>query len=105
MRASRPRRWVGLAAVALATAALLLVPFAAMSLTGEVDWGWGDFVAVAADERTLCFDRVHAGQRLRCTFNLSPTEVPLRRHNGALIETGPVLAAALRPYAALIEEI
>jgi alpha-glucosidase len=66
---------------------------------------WGDFVAVAADERTLCFDRVHAGQRLRCTFNLSPTEVPLRRHNGALIETGPVLAAALGPYAALIEEI
>ncbi|URD60941.1 alpha-amylase family glycosyl hydrolase [Sphingomonas sp. KRR8] len=66
---------------------------------------WGEFVPITADDRTLCFERVHDGQRLRCTFNLSPDEVPLRRHDGAMIETGPVLADALGPYAALIEEI
>ena len=30
--------------VALATGALLLIPFAAMRLTDEVSWGWVDFV-------------------------------------------------------------
>lgn len=39
-------RWIGSAArVALATGLLLLVPWVAMQLTDEVDWGWGDFAA------------------------------------------------------------
>jgi hypothetical protein len=42
---------------------------------------------------------------LRCTFNLSDSEAPLSRRNGALFSTGRVLADALGPYSALIEEI
>lgn len=37
-----------LAAVALATGALLLIPLAAMQFTREVDWGLGDFLLAAA---------------------------------------------------------
>lgn len=37
-----------LVGVALATAALLLVPLAAMRFTREVSWGWGDFLLAFA---------------------------------------------------------
>ncbi len=66
---------------------------------------WGSLEVVEAGEQRLIFDRTYRGQTIRCTFNLSADEAPLRRHNGALITTGPVLADALGPYAALLEEI
>jgi alpha-glucosidase len=66
---------------------------------------WGRLEVLEAGPQVLSFERSYAGQRVRCTFNLSGVEAPLRRHNGALVETGRVLADALGPYAALIEEI
>jgi hypothetical protein len=66
---------------------------------------WGSIEVVEAGTQRLVIEREHGGRRLRCTFNLSETEAPLTRHNGALFITGSVLADALGPYAALIEEI
>ena len=66
---------------------------------------WGRLEVCEAGAQLLVFERSYAGRTVRCTFNLSDVEAPLRRHNGALIETGRVLADALGPYAALIEEI
>jgi alpha-glucosidase len=66
---------------------------------------WGSIEVVEAGAQRLVLEREHGGRRLRCTFNLSDTEAPLTRHNGALFATGSVLADALGPYAALIEEI
>ena len=66
---------------------------------------WGRLEVREARAQLLVFERSYGGRTVRCTFNLSDVEAPLRRHNGALIETGRVLADALGPYAALIEEI
>ena len=66
---------------------------------------WGSMEVREAGEQLLVFDRCHAGKRLRCSFNLSDREAPLARHDGALLTTGSVLADALGPYSALIEEI
>ncbi len=66
---------------------------------------WGTMEVVEAGPQTLVFERAFAGQRLRCTFNLSANEAPLSPHNGALLSVGDVLANALGPFAALIEEI
>ena len=65
----------------------------------------GTLEIVEAGRQKLVFERAFGGQRLRCTFNLSESEAPLGRHNGALLTVGNVLADALGPYAALIEEI
>jgi len=66
---------------------------------------WGTIEILEAGAQKLVFERAHADQRLRCTFNLSDVEVPLMPHNGPLISAGQVLANALGPYAALIEEL
>ena len=66
---------------------------------------WGDFELLEAGGQKLVFERAAEGQRLRCTFNLSGTEAPLSPHNGALFTTGNVMANALGPYAAMIEDI
>lgn len=66
---------------------------------------WGTMEILEAGPQKLVFERAFAGQRLRCTFNLSANEAPLSPHNGALVSVGDVLANALGPFAALIEEI
>ncbi|CAA9518418.1 MAG: GH13_23 / GH13_40 / GH13_31 / GH13_17 / GH13_ 30 / GH13 / GH13_29 / GH13_35 / GH13_16 / GH13_36 / G H13_20 / GH13_4 / GH13_2 / GH13_1 / GH13_37 [uncultured Sphingomonas sp.] len=66
---------------------------------------WGRLVIREAAQRQLVFDRSYGGRTVRCTFNLGDAEIPLRRNDGALMTTGLVLADALGPYAALLEEI
>ncbi len=66
---------------------------------------WGTMNVVEAGRQKLVFERAFGDQRLRCTFNLSDDEVPLSPHNGSLFRVGNVLANALGPFAALIEEI
>ena len=66
---------------------------------------WGAMEIIEAGPQTLVFERAYGEQRLRCTFNLSPDEAPLSPHNGALFNVGEVLANALGPYSALVEEI
>ena len=66
---------------------------------------WGTMEIVEAGPQKLVFERSFGGHGLRCSFNLSAHEAPLSPQNGALLTVGEVLANALGPYAALIEEI
>ena len=66
---------------------------------------WGSIAILEASRQLLVFEREHDGQRIRCTFNLSDREAPLSPHDGALFTAGSVLADALGPYSALVEEI
>jgi hypothetical protein len=59
---------------------------------------------VEAGEHKLVFDRVHDDRRLRCTFNLSATNVPHGSSGQPLFATGSVTTSALGAYAAIIEE-
>jgi hypothetical protein len=52
----------------------------------------------------LVFDRVDAGERLRCAFNLSEGPMPLETSGRVLIGTGEA-AGVLGAYAALIEAV
>lgn len=65
-----------LSGVALATAALLLLPLLAMQVTDEVSWGWGDFLA--------------AGVLL---FGTGTAIVLVRRHFGPSLARTAVVAA------------
>jgi alpha-glucosidase len=65
----------------------------------------GGLEIVEAGAQLLVFDRLDGGRRIRCTFNLSNREAQLSRRGGALFTTGSVLADALGPYSALLEEI
>jgi alpha-glucosidase len=58
-----------------------------------------------AGDALLVFDRSAAGQRLRCTFNLSASTVTSDRSGKTILSTGQVDGSSLGPYGAVIEEI
>ncbi len=66
---------------------------------------WGRIDIVTVDGGLLAFDRTHAGQRLRCSFNLSSEPVAITRVGQALTATGNMPDHQIGPYAALIEEL
>jgi alpha-glucosidase len=66
---------------------------------------YGAMQVIEAGERLLVFDRSAGGQRLRCTFNLSQTQVSFHSSGTAILTAGEVDGGELGPYAALIEEI
>jgi hypothetical protein len=51
------------------------------------------------------FARSEAGEKLRCTFNLSSSPAPFRPSGKRLISTGDCAEGKLGAYAALIEEL
>jgi alpha-glucosidase len=71
---------------------------------GQPALRWGALEMVEAGEHKLVFDRVHDDRRLRCTFNLSATNVPHCSSGQPLLATGSVTTSALGAYAAIIEE-
>jgi alpha-glucosidase len=66
---------------------------------------WGGLEVVEAGEQRLVFDRCRDGRRLRCTFNLSESELPFAPAGRQLFRTGPVSPSSLGAYAAAIEEL
>ncbi len=65
----------------------------------------GHIELVEAGPQLLVFDRRDAGQKLRCTFNLSGSSAPFRPSGRRLIATGDCAEGTLGAYAALIEEL
>jgi alpha-glucosidase len=65
----------------------------------------GSLQIVEASERRLVFDRVACGEHLRCTFNLSESELAHASAGETLIRSGAVADTVLGPYAAVIEVI
>jgi alpha-glucosidase len=65
----------------------------------------GTMALIAADEHLLIFERGHEGKRLRCSFNLSETNVAFEPNGRALIHTGGLGDGLLGPYEAIVEEI
>jgi alpha-glucosidase len=65
----------------------------------------GAMELIEAGEQCVVFERKHARERLRCTFNLSPHPSPFTPAGTVLISNGDVGADQLGPYAAAIEEI
>jgi len=65
----------------------------------------GAMRVIEAGDALLVFDREDAGQRLRCTFNLSEQPAPFQQSGKALLATGQVDDSSLGPYGAVIEEL
>ena len=65
----------------------------------------GQITVVEAGPQRLIFDRASAGDKLRCTFNLSDSIAPFRNSGRLVVSTGEVTKDTLGAYAALIEEI
>jgi alpha-glucosidase len=59
-----------------------------------------DMTLLPVDAQVLAYERSHAGQRVRCTLNLSgrPARLPLPAHRGAavLLEGSSVDGATLK---------
>lgn len=60
---------------------------------------------VEAGEQLLAFERSAAGERLRCTFNLSDRPAHSAPCGRPLISAGQVDAGDIGPYGALVEVI
>ena len=60
---------------------------------------------VEAGEQKLVFDRSAAGERVRCTFNLSSSPTSFASSGTRLAQCGEVSESALGPYAATLESI
>jgi len=60
---------------------------------------------VEAGEQLLAFDRSAAGERLRCTFNLSDRPAPFAPCGRPLICSGEVDGHRIGPYAAVVEVV
>jgi hypothetical protein len=60
---------------------------------------------IEAGDDLLTFDRSAAGERLRCTFNLSDRPVSFSPTGTRLLAAGEVDGTTLGPYAAVVEEI
>ena len=65
----------------------------------------GSMSVVRADSGMLVFERAADGQRLRCTFNLSPRAAGHEPSGKAIVSTGDLDGGLLGPYSAVIEEI
>ena len=65
----------------------------------------GSMEIIEAGEQLLIFERVEAGERLRCTFNFSDQPLIFAAAGKVLMRSGDVDAGHLGPYAALVEEI
>ncbi|GAA3885707.1 alpha glucosidase [Sphingomonas limnosediminicola] len=64
----------------------------------------GSMKVLDADDRRLVFERSEAGQRLRCTFNLSATPFPFEAKGKVLMTSGPV-EGELGRYSGVVEAI
>jgi alpha-glucosidase len=64
----------------------------------------GQMNIIKAGEQLLCFERLSAVERLRCTFNLSnrPAEISVGE---TIVQVGEIGGGALDPYGAVIEVI
>ena len=58
-----------------------------------------------AGDALLVFDRWIAGQRLRCTFNLSEGATANERSGRTILSTGQIDGSTIGPYGAVIEEV
>ena len=65
----------------------------------------GGMTVTHADDCVLVFERAEAGERLRCTFNLSDRPARFQASGKPLIGTGHIDGGMLGPYAAVVEEI
>jgi len=65
----------------------------------------GSMKVIEAGEQMLRFERVHDGQRLLCSFNLSDGPAPVDASGAMLLSSGEVSAHSLGAYSAIIEEI
>ena len=60
---------------------------------------------IEAGDQLLIFDRITAGERLRCTFNLSDLPARFSSTGTPLLTTGEIDGARLGAYAAIVQEI
>jgi alpha-glucosidase len=65
----------------------------------------GSIQVIEAGEALLVFEREGAGQRLRCSFNLSEQPAPFEPSGKSILQTGQVDGNSLGPYGAVIEEL
>lgn len=65
----------------------------------------GSMHVMEAGDQLLVFERALGGQRIRCSFNLSPEPVDWDCAGKVLIETGESRAGSLAPWSAVIEEV
>ncbi len=65
----------------------------------------GSMKVVEAGEQMLRFERVHDGQRLLCSFNLSDRAATVDASGAMLLSSGEVSAHSLGAYSAIIEDI
>jgi alpha-glucosidase len=65
----------------------------------------GSMAVIEAGDELLTFDRSAAGERLRCTFNLSDRPVSFSPTGTRLLAAGEMDGTTLGPYAAIVEEI
>ncbi|MEG3155282.1 alpha-amylase family glycosyl hydrolase [Sphingomonas sp. RB1R13] len=65
----------------------------------------GAIKLIEAGEQLLIFERRYGGERLRCSFNLSPNRVIWSSAGRAIAAVGEVAETSLGGYAAIIEEL
>jgi alpha-glucosidase len=65
----------------------------------------GSMSIVETDKQRLVFERRLAGERLRCSFNLSPASASYRAKGRTVLNSGEVASDSLGPYAAVIEDL
>jgi alpha-glucosidase len=65
----------------------------------------GSMRIIEAGEQMLVFERAAAGNRLRCSFNLSDRAASFAAGGKELIGTGEIDGGSLGAYAAIVEEI
>ena len=65
----------------------------------------GSMTVIEAGDQLLVFERADAGQRLRCTFNLSQQPIAFTPGGRAVMCSGTVDGGSLGPFAAVIEEV
>lgn len=63
----------------------------------------GSMRVIEATDEKLTFERSARGERLRCTFNLSPGELPFCPNGDRVIATGEVGPDTLGSYSAVVE--
>ena len=66
---------------------------------------WGSLEIIEAGDQVIRFDRHYEGQRLRCSFNLSPDPAAWTPAGTAVASANAVADNALGPYGAVIEKL
>lgn len=66
---------------------------------------WGNASNVVAGRQLLRFERIHDGQRLLCSFNLSDRPASWSPSGEQMLASGQVGEGVLGPYSAAVEEI